>query len=214
MPKDYVSNLTIIENGKDMVSKRIEVNDPLFYGKFNFYQSSYQEMAPLKITDRKTGNSIPFTLRQSEVSSVGEFGLNLRLDSFSVLKGSMFANITVAPDRGMPYRVMLNQNMNAAASQSDKPYILEFSKDKPAYTTGLQVVADPGVGMVWAGSFLMVLGLFLLLYYYHRSISVKVVGNKILLTALAQKNLQNYKLEIESLLKNAGLNIPVENKEA
>jgi len=41
MPKDYKSKLTVLENGKEVLTKTIEVNDPLFYKGIRFYQSSY-----------------------------------------------------------------------------------------------------------------------------------------------------------------------------
>lgn len=41
MPKDYKSTLTIIEKGKDILTKTIEVNHPLSYKGVWFYQSSY-----------------------------------------------------------------------------------------------------------------------------------------------------------------------------
>ncbi len=39
--KDYKSILRVVENGKTMMTKTIEVNSPLKYKGFVFYQSSY-----------------------------------------------------------------------------------------------------------------------------------------------------------------------------
>ena len=39
--KDWKSTLTIIENQKEKITKTIEVNHPLSYQGFRFYQSSY-----------------------------------------------------------------------------------------------------------------------------------------------------------------------------
>ncbi|MFA6425260.1 MAG: cytochrome c biogenesis protein ResB [Phycisphaerae bacterium] len=41
MIRDYFSDLAIIENGKEVLSKTIEVNHPLHYGGYHFYQHSY-----------------------------------------------------------------------------------------------------------------------------------------------------------------------------
>ena len=41
MIKDYFSDLRVIEDGKVMLEKTIEVNHPLYYGGYHFYQSSY-----------------------------------------------------------------------------------------------------------------------------------------------------------------------------
>ncbi len=40
-PKEYSSDLSIIENGREVLRKKIEVNDPLQYKGIWFYQSSY-----------------------------------------------------------------------------------------------------------------------------------------------------------------------------
>ncbi len=40
-PKDYTSDLVVLENGKEVLKKTIEVNDPLTYKGLTFYQSSY-----------------------------------------------------------------------------------------------------------------------------------------------------------------------------
>jgi len=40
-PREYSSELTILENGKEVLTKRIEVNHPLTYKGITFYQSSY-----------------------------------------------------------------------------------------------------------------------------------------------------------------------------
>jgi cytochrome c biogenesis protein len=41
-PKEYRSDLTVIDNGQEVLNKSIVVNDPLSYKGFTFYQSSYQ----------------------------------------------------------------------------------------------------------------------------------------------------------------------------
>jgi len=43
--KDYVSNIKVIQDEKTVAAKKIEVNKPLHYGGYYFYQSSYDEKA-------------------------------------------------------------------------------------------------------------------------------------------------------------------------
>lgn len=45
MVKDYFSDLQVIEDGKVVLEKTIEVNHPLYYGGYHFYQSSYDDEA-------------------------------------------------------------------------------------------------------------------------------------------------------------------------
>ena len=43
MVRDYFSDLTIIEDGKETLTKTIEVNHPLHYKGYHFYQDSYDK---------------------------------------------------------------------------------------------------------------------------------------------------------------------------
>jgi len=43
--RDYFSDVVIIENGKEVAGKSIEVNHPLHYGGYHFYQHSYDSQA-------------------------------------------------------------------------------------------------------------------------------------------------------------------------
>ena len=45
MVKDYFSDLQVIADGKLMLEKTIEVNHPLYYGGYHFYQHSYDNKA-------------------------------------------------------------------------------------------------------------------------------------------------------------------------
>jgi len=43
--RDYISSLAVIENDKTVAEKNVEVNDPLHYGGYYFYQDSYDAQA-------------------------------------------------------------------------------------------------------------------------------------------------------------------------
>lgn len=45
MPRDYFSDVVVVEDGKEIIQKTIEVNHPLHYGGYHFYQYSYDEVA-------------------------------------------------------------------------------------------------------------------------------------------------------------------------
>jgi len=44
--KDYISDLTVLENGKEIFQKKIEVNSPMRYKGMRFYQSSFDPRNP------------------------------------------------------------------------------------------------------------------------------------------------------------------------
>jgi len=43
--RDYISDVVVIEDGKELKSKTVEVNHPLHYGGYHFYQHSYDSKA-------------------------------------------------------------------------------------------------------------------------------------------------------------------------
>ena len=43
--RDYLSDVVVIEDGKELKSKTVEVNHPLHYGGYHFYQHSYDSQA-------------------------------------------------------------------------------------------------------------------------------------------------------------------------
>jgi len=43
--RDYISDLAIVENGKPVAEKNVEVNHPLHFGGYYFYQHSYDDKA-------------------------------------------------------------------------------------------------------------------------------------------------------------------------
>ena len=45
MPKDYFSDLVVIKDGEEVARKTIQVNDPLYYGGYHFYQYNYDHDA-------------------------------------------------------------------------------------------------------------------------------------------------------------------------
>jgi cytochrome c biogenesis protein len=62
--KDWHSTLTITKDGKDLVKKEIEVNDPLFFEGRRFYQSGWQEGYKLniKVLEKATGSIEEFPI--------------------------------------------------------------------------------------------------------------------------------------------------------
>ncbi len=214
-PKDYVSDLTVFENGKAATSKRIEVNDPLGYGRFNFYQSSYIEKAPLEIRDPETGKSARALLQPGEKIFLDEIQAAVSLDGFRIHSGmGMTANLSMVKLNGEVFETTVFGDAERNRTlQEGHPLSASFFQNEPVYVTGLQVVSDPGVGLVWLGSFLMMIGFYLTFYTSHRRISITLRDGKVLLAAASQRNPAGYRREIENLLKDAGFQPATPNGE-
>ncbi|HEY0635578.1 MAG TPA: cytochrome c biogenesis protein ResB [Gammaproteobacteria bacterium] len=77
------------------------------------------------------------------------------------------------------------------------PMVFAFSSFVPKQYTGLQVARDPGAPLIWIGSAIMVLGLFMMLYWHEYRIWVRRNGNSMELCALYAAR---QKLPLERLL--------------
>ena len=197
--KSYNSTLTVLENGEKQVTKTITVNDPLVYKGIWFYQSSYGdswdrvEKARIvvrdKATDKVVGEAILDWRKESELKNLG---LKLQLTDFVADFGFD------AKDRRVYSKTVEHENpaIKLAITEYDRqlaaPWIfynypdlfeIQGSKYKFELTgyltkkfTGLQIAKDPGVIIVWVGSTLLVVGVMLSAFIFHRRVWAKVVS--------------------------------------
>jgi len=59
MIKDYFSDLQIIQDGRVVLEKTIEVNDPLHYGGYHFYQSGYDPHGRYTVLSVTSDSGLP-----------------------------------------------------------------------------------------------------------------------------------------------------------
>lgn len=81
MPSEYSSQLTLLRDGKELLSKRITVNDPLRYQGITFYQSSFGDAgSAVEFTLHDlTAEGFPMQKVKSAVHKELEDGMGLRL---------------------------------------------------------------------------------------------------------------------------------------
>jgi len=175
-PKAYRSELVVIDGGKEVLSKKIVVNDPLQYKGYTFYQSSYGESGAtfsLRVTPRDGGESFMISGRQGD---------------HVALKGGYSVAVTDYEDnyRGVGAAVQLHLNTPDGRHGEERWVFTHPGFDKKRgdvfafdlvdyqkkFFTGLQVAKDPGVEIVWIGCTLMVLGTLIAFFLSHRRIWV------------------------------------------
>jgi len=181
-PKEFVSDLVVLENGKEVLKKTIEVNDPLSYKGITFYQSSYGPMGDptfkFKVTERATGKTETLSVRQGQLTELPG-GKAFRVADFtpSFQNFGAAARIEVLPGmthehqsgESHPSFVVLQAFPDFDARRGGD-YIFSMQDLDQRYYTGLQVAKDPGVWVVWTGCFLMVAGCMAAFFLSHRRI--------------------------------------------
>ena len=200
-PKKWWSKLAVIDDGKEVASKEIVVNDPLVYKGLRFFQASYwidsKKVDALRLTAvSTTGASRPieFSMNQPvDLDPTTSVTLTEYISDAFVRDGQVFKksdgieNVAFALDvmdraSGATSRVWLLPAQGATVGGENLSYKFlgpasAKDIDFPA-VTGLEVSHEPGQWLVWAGSVLMVCGLFVAFYMVHMRLWLAAVPNK------------------------------------
>ena len=199
-PKKWWSKLAIIDNGKEVASKEIVVNDPLVYKGLRFFQASYwidsKKVDALRLTAvNQAGTSHPIELimgQPVDLDPNASVTLAEYISDAFVRDGHVFKksdeieNIAFGLDvtnrtTGATTRVWLLPGQDTIVGGENLPYRFVGPAsakdiDFPA-VTGLEVAHEPGQWLVWTGCILMVLGLFVAFYMVHMRLWVTAVTN-------------------------------------
>lgn len=203
MPKEYRSQLTILEQGEPVLQKDIVVNDPLRYRGINIFQSSYGELpgasaAPpetftLSFTSKETGmiysrkaaigQKIPLPEDLGELEIQGfvpayDFrGTDLGATLVGTLHQAGGREVEVVLPLRFPSFDKMSPMFNP--DRSDAVFIsvesIEQRQDAAGkrYYTGLQVSRDPGVPVVYAGFILIILGCIVTFFMSHQRVCIE-----------------------------------------
>ncbi len=193
-PKDYVSTVEIIENGKVVLGKEIRVNDPLSYKGIRFYQSNYGS-APVFFFN-VGGEKIILTEREV-------FRKNDLLMMVARFEGKVHdfgPGVLVAYlDNGEPKAAWFLKSVDRLREQKLQGVKVSLVDIQEQPYTGLEVSRDPGVFIVWAGFALMLLGLYVNFFLQHRRIYLLRVSEGLLVAGMASRNREDFKKEFEKL---------------
>lgn len=227
-PREFQSELVIIDGGREVKKKVIEVNSPLKYKGITFYQSSYGMLEDAIGT---------FIL---EVTPKGGQGSKLRLklgESFEI-PGTNVKGIIVDfspalgrdPETGALTTYAETMVNPAVAIEFDEPgkkkfkgWILKRYSETGVLPdgsqinfldywgveyTGLQVVKDPGVWIIYLACIIMTLGLYVSFFMSHKKFWIRLAPDtsggkgyvKIIFGGTASKNRLSFEREIDRIL--------------
>jgi cytochrome c biogenesis protein len=193
-PKDYVSNVEVLENGKSVLNKNIRVNDPLSYKGVNVYQASYGSN-PVFVFD-VGGQRVE--LGQGGVYTKGQLHLLAVRYEKSVHNFGPGVLIAYVQD-GQPQTTWFLKDVPRLREKNILGTDVRLDDIKEEFYTGLEVSRDPGVWVVWFGFALILFGLYVNFFLYHRRIYLLEVSDGVLVAGTALKNKEGFKDEFEKL---------------
>ena len=212
MPKEYRSELVVFESNKEVMKRQITVNNPLNYAGLTFYQSSYEPIGDQYAVEftKKTiskDNKETRTARQKlYVESREKNELKDKQVSFEIVDtgadghGHGPYTIWFDDELGAPVQLVAEDKKHVTIDRGDASYTFMI---KQRYATGLQVVKDPGVWLVYMGFGLMLFGLYVAFFMSHRRlwISIQKTGETltIILSGSSNKNQAGFSKTLEDI---------------
>lgn len=224
-PKRWWSDLTVLQDGREVLRKQIVVNDPLVYRGVRFYQASYGNTGKidklvLSAVRRDGGVAKDISIGQDETFPL-DADTTVRLAEFIpdyvVNDGQVYARssqldnpaahlIVESKKLGQKINVWLPPILGLEQNESS-PYSFEGKDVRMAYFTGLEVSHEPGQWAVWAGVVLMGLGLIVVFYLVHTRIWVVPVRDardhlQLWIGGIANKNKDAFEQRFREVVEN------------
>ena len=184
-PNEYRSDLTLLEDGRPVHTKRIVVNDPIRYRGINIFQSSYGQIpsdsVTLGFTSKETGMVYREKMKAGQSfeipENLGTLTLN-GLNRAASFKGHSIGTAYVATlTRGdaEPVQILLPVRFPSFDRMRKGDVFIAVVEQEEKYYTGLQVTRDPGVWVVYTGFILMLAGCVITFFMSHQQIVIEAV---------------------------------------
>jgi cytochrome c biogenesis protein len=179
-PLDYVSDVVVAQDGREVARQMVRVNEPLRYGGISFYQAFFGPAALMTVKDAagatvfSGGVPLAYTVTQR-----GNKGGSVTLSSKSLT--AVIATTTGPNDPTVKpgqvgvwlYDAATGNPVAQQVVDQGVPTTVEgltVTFDREAKFTGLSVANDPGMPLVWLGCLLLIVGFAIRLYVPHRRI--------------------------------------------
>lgn len=178
-PREYASDLSVIENGREVLRKKIVVNDPLQYKGIWFYQSSYGQAggttARVAVTPAAGGAPRLISLSPDRWVEIPGYGTVSALDyqgNFQGFGPALLLHVDRPGKPGSDFWIL--KAFPDFDRQRGDALVFSFLGVDEQFYTGLQVAKDPGVNIVWAGCALMVIGIIIAFFLSHQRVWVRI----------------------------------------
>lgn len=163
-PKEFRSDLTFLQTDKPETATVCRVNEPVTFGGFTFYQSSYGAMPAnpiwVEVTQGTKSQKLELPLRRwVQVPGSGIQLMTVRVEGNLEGYGPA-VQLGIREGSGHPQLFWLLKN-HPEKTKSQGPLSLTVASMDLQYYSILQVKRDPGVWWVYGGFLLLLSGLYL-----------------------------------------------------
>ncbi len=229
--KDWKSTVTVVDNGADVLTRIVEVNHPLTYKGYSFYQASYGwdwEKPRLQIQIKKPSDpaylktlSMGVGERQAvEDPDLTHISVRRFVPDFVIGEANEVQTRSYQPNNpaalievwkgeekvysGWSFARYPDFGEGHQVGQASFSFVLE-SYDAPQYSV-LEAAKDPGVPLIWLGCLVLTAGFILAFYWHPREIRVALVETQgrteALLGGIAAKGREAFQSEFDTLIES------------
>jgi cytochrome c biogenesis protein len=215
-PKEFRSDLVLLEDGQEVARKNIIVNDPLRYKGINMFQSSYGRLPSEEVT-------LSFTSSLSGMAYDQKVKIGQRIDlpegmgSFTLIRflpsadfrgqriGEAFLGQLIT-ETGQKVDILLPLKFPSFDKMRKGQVHVAISTYDERYYTGLQITKDPGVWVVYSGFILMILGCFVTFFLSHQRLSLELrqrgKKHQVMLAGTANRNKIGMQYKVKKLAQS------------
>jgi len=185
-PLDYVSDVTVTQDGQVVAQQLVRVNEPLRYKSISFFQAFFGPAAVVTVKDAEgatlfsEGVALAWTSNNGG-NKVGSFTLPEQNLTVWVVATTGPNDPTIKPGQ-VAVELFKSDTGDAVVQKSIDQGVattlegLTFTFDREAKFTGLSVANDPGTPFVWLGCILLVVGFVIRLYVPYRRVWGRMVA--------------------------------------
>jgi len=208
-PKEFRSDVRLLENGAEAFKGSIRVNHPLTFKGISLYQASYDLRGIKDVRlEVKSGDkqAKEFVVQPNESATVPGTDVKISLLSLAPRSNGRGAALELAIEgKDEPAR-KLQLFMNDPAPVKLGNAEIRFLSYMPLYATGLQIGYDPGTSVVWTGCTLLVLGFCLTLFTNHRRLKVELTAeggrSKIRISGRSRRLRREFRESVEKAIQD------------
>ena len=210
-PKEYRSEVRLIQNGQEVYKGAIRVNHPLTYDGISLFQSDYKLVGVKGVAlslEGPDGSSHELVVAPGVETAMPKGDVKIRLaalDPGSSLRGA-WIDVTIEHGKDAPQAVRIFQKDAKPTRIGD--YEVRFKSYQPLYASGLQIGYDPGAYIVWLGCIMLMAGFVVTLFTNYRRVRVQItrVGphkTRVKVSGSSRRMRQEFRETLEKTTKGA-----------
>jgi len=231
-PKRWWSRLAVLDQGKEVLTKEIAVNDPLTYRGVRFFQASYgstgeAKQLTLAAAPKEGGSEKKIALVPGVTAPLDDRGAKVMLTAFVpdfAVRGNQivaaserpvnpFIELMVEEPKREPVTVRLFPAQPEFAPPNPSSFQFRYEGVEMGYYTGLQLAREPGQWLIWAGCILLTVGLGMAFYFIHMRFWARPVSDDrggpprraLWLGGSASKNREDFEVRFRELVSEVRL---------